>query len=481
MEKQIDLGNIKRVHFIGIGGISMSGLAEILVHNGYIVSGSDRTVSPATEHLVKAGIDVFIGCDAKNITSEIELVVYTAAIKSDNDELCAAQSKNIPAIVRAELLGALLHKYKYAVCIAGTHGKTSTTALITEIAQKCGLDPTVNIGGYINGKNYYIGSSEYFLLEACEYSNSFLHMKPYIGVILNIDEDHLDYHGSMDAIIDSFAAFARNIRPGGILVIQESVQGYDKITSGLKCRIVTFSTASDNENITIPSNCIAHYVAKNITMSKNGTPSFDIIKNASLLNNTNSTITESFQVRINLPQPGIYSMHNALAAYAVSHGLGMQPLEIAHALSQTKNAKRRGEFKGMFNNAKIVDDYAHHPTEIIACLTAARCSSPGRIICLFQPHTYTRTKNLFESFANSFVEADIVLFVPIYAAREAFDPSISSEMLAAKTSMTGKKAISFHNLREAETWLRGKLMPDDLLITMGAGDVYLVGDWLVNE
>jgi len=454
MQRKIDLAGANRVYFIGIGGISMSGLAETLFHNGFVVSGSDQAASPTTSHLQNVGINVAIGCDANNITADIDLVVYTAAIKPNNPEFAAAKAMGMPMMVRAELIGAILQAYKYAVCVAGTHGKTSTTALITEIAIAAGLDPTVNIGGYIGNTNYFIGNSQYFVLEACEYSNSFHHWHPYIGVILNVDADHIDFFGSMDAIIETFAKFARNIRPGGVLVIQEGVPGFDQITAGLQCEVVTFgSSASSN------------YWLQNISIGAAGMPSFDAMEGA------------DFQERISLPLPGQYNMYNALAAFAVARELGIDPQVIARALAQAKGVKRRYQYKGVFGGAVIIDDYAHHPTEIKACLAAAREAHTGRIICLFQPHTYTRTRDLFEDFTQAFTVADITIFVPIFAAREPFDPSISSAMLADRVSQTSYSCTS---LEEAEEILRGKLMPGDLLITMGAGDVYLVGERLAS-
>ena len=468
MGNYFSLGNTKRVHFIGIGGISMSGLAETLYRNGYAVSGSDKTVTHTTEHLRKVGINVIIGRGAQNISSDIDLVVYTAAIKPDDPELSAARSLNIPTMVRAELLGAILKSYEYAICVAGTHGKTSTTALIAEIALAAGLDPTVNIGGYIGDTNYYIGSSPYFILEACEYSNSFHHWRPYIGVILNIDADHMDFYGSMDAIIKSFAIFAQNISPSGTLVIQEGVPGFDKITAGLKCKIVTFNTDAHTYVNTgkVPD---SRYRIRNITFNNNGTPSFDIIQGSKV------------QANVKFPLPGRYNMHNALAAFVVAHELGVRPYTIAGALAKTQGVKRRYQYKGLFNGAVIIDDYAHHPTEIKECLAAARESNPDRIICLFQPHTYTRTRDLFDDFIHSFGQADIMVFVPIYAAREPYDPSISASMLAKQVAGLKDKnnVINCENLEEAEAWLRGKLVPGDLLITMGAGDVYFVGERLL--
>ena len=471
MGKHIDLGGAKRVHFIGIGGISMSGLAEILLQDGFEISGSDQAATPTTKHLQDIGINVLIGCDPRNITTDIDLVVYTAAIKPDNPELMAAKGRDIPTMVRAELLGAILQGYEYPVCVAGTHGKTSTTAMITEIAMAAGLDPTVNIGGYIGDTNYYIGSSPYFVLEACEYSNSFHHWHPYIGVILNIDADHMDFFGSLDAIIDTFAKFARNIRPDGMLVIQEGAQGFERIVDGLKCRVVTFAgecsgldMGEAGDSSTVPP----RYWAGNINLNAAGMPTFDVMEGT------------HFMARVSLPLPGQYSMYNALAAFAAASGLGIEPQVIAKSLSQAKGAKRRYEYKGTYNGAKIIDDYAHHPTEIKACLAAARTGQPGRLICLFQPHTYTRTRDLFDEFAHSFTDADITAFVPIFAAREPFDPSISSNMLCQRVANTGKSTVNFDSLTEAEAWLRGKLTPGDLLITMGAGDVYLTGERLLE-
>ena len=469
MKKHIDLNGAKRIHFIGIGGISMSGLAEILLTDGFIISGSDQSATPITKHLHDLGINVQIGCDARNITADIDLVVYTAAIKPDNLELSAARSKGIPTMVRAELLGAILKGYEYTVCVAGTHGKTSTTAMITGIAMAAGLDPTVNIGGYIGDTNYYIGNSPYFVLEACEYSNSFHHWHPYIGVILNIDADHMDFFGSLDAIIETFAKFARNIRPEGLLVIAEGVPGFDKIVTGLTCRVVTFCADKIIEAQEPALQKETMYWAKDIALNPAGTPSFDVMEGS------------RFMARVSLPLPGSYNMYNALAAFAVACGLGVEPQTIASALSHTQGVKRRYEYKGAYNGAKIIDDYAHHPTEIKACLAAARATQPEQsLICLFQPHTYTRTKDLLEEFAHAFADADIVAFVPIFAAREPFDPSISSGILCERVAGTGKATVNFDSLTEAEVWLRGKLMPGDLLITMGAGDVYLTGERLLG-
>jgi len=475
MKRHTGLGDIKRIHFIGIGGISMSGLAEILFMDGFIVSGSDWTSKDTTKHLQNIGIKIDFGPgDASLITPDIDLVVYTAAVKPDNPEFMAAKALRIPTMVRAELLGAMLKGYEYAVCVAGSHGKTSTTALITSIAVAAGLDPTVNIGGHITGvagqTNYLVGSSQYFILESCEYSNSYHHFHPYIGIILNIDADHIDFHGSMDAVIESFAKFARNIRPNGTLIIQEGIPGFEKVVTGLECEVITFCTVQKSQTLPLSKDILRRYWMRNATQNPDGTASFDVIEGQSL------------QARINLPLPGEYNMFNALAAFAVGQKLGIATDVISDALSVTHSVKRRYEYKGEFNGTIIIDDYAHHPTEIKACLAATRQAYPGkRLVCIFQPHTYTRTRNHFEDFAMAFGDADITLFAPIYAAREPFDPTISSAMLAEKVKENGNPSINCNNLEEAEAWLRGKLIPQDLLITMGAGDVYLVGEWLLSR
>ena len=446
----------------------MSGLAEILAKDGFFVSGSDRTASATTAHLHNMGIHINIGCSSTNITSDIDLVVYTAAIKPENPERMAADALGIPTMVRAELLGAMLKDYEFAICIAGSHGKTSTTALITAIALEAGLDPTVNIGGYIGDKNYIVGNSPYFILESCEYSNSYHHFYPQIGVILNIDADHMDFHGSMDAIIRSFARFAQNIRPGGTLIIQEGIPGFDSIVTGLKCKIVTFCTAEVCPPISTSLGTLRYWL-RNMNTSADMS-SFEIMAN------------DEHVTGINLSLPGKHNIYNALAAYAIAHELGVKPEIAVAALSQAPSVRRRYEYKGDFSGTLIIDDYAHHPTEIKACLAATREAYPDRrLVCIFQPHTYTRTRNHFDDFAEAFADADIVLFVPIYAAREPYDPSISSEMLSNKVGSYGHYSVNCNTLEEAESWLRKKLIPQDLLITMGAGDVYLVGDRLLAK
>ncbi|MCL2500511.1 MAG: UDP-N-acetylmuramate--L-alanine ligase [Defluviitaleaceae bacterium] len=452
----------KNVHFIGIGGSSMNGLAKILKQNGCRVSGSDNKASEITKHLQEMGIEVYIPNTGENIRSEHDLIVYTAAIRPDNPEFAAARERGIPMMERSVLLGEITRGYERTICVAGSHGKTTTTALLAGVTVNAGLDPTVHIGANVNsGINNRIGTTPYFILEACEYRDTFLQLTPYIGVILNVDADHMDFYGGMDGLIHSFAQFARRIRPEGVLLINRATQGYEKIIEGLPCRVVTFGEDADacRRNL--------HYFPENVVFDDNGRPIFDVMRNGEGV------------TRVALPLIGQCNMMNALACYAVSEQMGIEPDVIKRGLEAAKGVKRRFEYKGSFNGVDIIDDYAHHPTEVRACLAAARKRHKGRIVCIFQPHLYSRTRDLMEDFAQAFEESDMVLLLPIFAAREPFDPTVSSAMLGKRMSDYKDDVQCFEDFYTAEMYLRKKLIPNDLLITMGAGDVYLIGEHLL--
>ena len=458
--KKINLGNnIARVHFIGIGGISMSGLAEVLMRDGYTVTGSDNTQTAITNHLQQMGIPIAIPNTAQNIAHDVDLVVYTAAIRPNNPEFAAAVQMKKPMLERAALLGLMLQGYDKAICVAGSHGKTTATMLMAEILLEAELDPTISVGGHLGrtGSNYRAGDSDYFLLESCEYSNSFHHWFPHIGIILNIDADHLDFFGTFENVVASFKKFTDNIRPGGVLVVQDEANKLLGKTDQLKSHVITFGETS------------GRFTVDNVVYDNMGRPSFDVLDN------------DYFLARVNLTLPGRYNMINALATFATAYALGIAPDTIARALSNAKGVKRRYEYKGIYNGAHIIDDYAHHPTEIVQCLAAARKAAQGRLICIFQPHTYTRTRNHFDDFIRSFGDADKVLLLPIYAAREPFDPSISSLHLVDGIRKNGKDVMHLSDFEEAINLLRTELIPGDLLITMGAGDVYFVGDALAKS
>ncbi|MCL1863559.1 MAG: UDP-N-acetylmuramate--L-alanine ligase [Defluviitaleaceae bacterium] len=449
----------KNIHFIGIGGISMSGLAEILHRGGYNISGSDDVETEITKRLATLGIKVNIPNAAKNIMPEIELIVYTAAVKSDNPEFCAAEQMGIPMLERAAFIGKLLKGYE-PICVAGSHGKTTTSSMVAEVTKYAGLDPTIQIGGHMNngGTNYRVGESKCFVLEACEYSNSFHHWHPKIGIILNIDADHLDFFGSMDNLIASFAKFASNIRPDGVLVIQKGIPGFEAVVKSATCKVVTFGMSKD-----------ADFCAEEIEY-KDGKPNFVVL------------VEGLKEAQISLKLPGEYNMLNALACFAASSMLGIPSETIAESLSNAKGTRRRFEHKGDLNGIKIIDDYAHHPTEITACLKAARqTQGSGRIVCLFQPHTYTRTKNHLDDFAKAFSDADEIIIIPIYAAREPNDPTISSEILTERVKSNGGNAIFIENFDKASNYVKNNLNKGDMLLTMGAGDVFKIGDDLLCD
>jgi UDP-N-acetylmuramate--alanine ligase len=447
------------VHFIGIGGVSMSGLAEILHTRGIKVQGSDMRESDATRHLEKLGIKVFIGHSYDNVTDGLDLAVYTAAVKLDNPEIKAAQDKGIKIIDRAELLGGLMEDFETPICISGTHGKTSTTSMVTEILLAADMDPTVSVGGHldsING-NFRMGSNNHFVVESCEYFNSFLKFYPKIGVILNVDSDHLDYFHNLEEIQESFKKFAGNIKEGGTLIIWADTPGIEKIIDGLTCEIITYGAPG------------ADVVSYDVAFDEDGYPEFGIIYKGQDLG------------KIKLGVRGDHNVLNALSAAAAGMIAGAPVESIAQGLSRFGGARRRFERKGSYKGALVADDYAHHPTEIKATLAAAKKMSQDRLLCVFQPHTYTRTKALMDDFAGSFTNADQVLVLDIYAAREKNTGDVHSLQLAQRIKEKGKNAIYFPSFQDAEIYLRENLVPRDLLITMGAGDVYLIGEKLVSE
>ena len=447
--------NFKKIFFSGIGGISMSGLAEILNSQGISVCGSDNASTEITKRLSTLGITVFIPNSDKNISDDVELVVYTAAIKKDNPEYVFAKEKGIPLMERAEFIGELQKSYKTNICVAGTHGKTTTTSMICDCLYFAGLDPTVSIGGHMigSGLNYRVGGREIFVLEACEYNNSFLHFTPDIGIILNIDDDHPDFYKSFDDVVSSFNRFAKNIKPGGFLVINESVSCFDAVTQEVRAQIITFGNRTSD------------FYADNIK-SKSDHMVFDVMN-----------------VNVKLPFVGEYNVANALACFAALRVLGINPNTISRGLSSAKGIKRRFEHKGIHNGVAVIDDYAHHPTEIKACLAALKQSIPdiGKILCLFQPHTYSRTKHLLEEFSAAFTDADIVLVLPIFPAREIFDKSISSEMLVEGIIKNGTCAKFFQNFYESGNFILERIEPGDVLLTLGAGEAYRVGDALIRS
>ncbi len=457
---QIDFHKPIRIYFIGIGGISMSGLAEILLSEGFTVSGSDRAPSDLTRMLEDRGVNVFYGQKKENLTKDIDLVIYTAAIKSDNPELLAAHKLNIPMLTRAELLGQMMKNYETPVAVSGTHGKTTTTSMISQILLSAEADPTLSIGGIYRpiGGNIRVGASELFVTEACEYTNSFLSFFPKIGIILNIEEDHLDFFKDLADIRNSFHRFAQLLPADGTLIINGDIERCEELTEGLSCKVITYGLSSGSD-----------YTASQVTYDESGFPSF-------ILSRQNGG-ERKFSLRVH----GDHNILNALAAIALADLLGLSD-EVIHAgLAAFTGTDRRFEYKGQVNGVNIIDDYAHHPTEIRATLSAAAQYPHRRLWCVFQPHTYTRTKAFLEEFASALSLADEIILADIYAAREKDTLGISSETLQEKIRSLGHSCHYFPTFEAIENYLLKNCTKDDLLITMGAGDVVKVGENLLQK
>ena len=442
------------IYFIGIGGISMSGLAEILKDRGCRVSGTDIKESDVTKHLESLGITIHYGHRAENITDDIDLVVYTAAIHPGNPELEAAKEKQIPLMDRARLLGHIMEEYQYSVAVAGTHGKT-TTSMVSEILLEAEKDPTITVGGILPAihSNVKIGHSPYFVAEACEYFDSFLQFTPLVGVILNVEADHLDYFKTLDNIRRSFHAFAQRIPAGGLLVLNASIAHPEELEENLHCSVETFGL---KEN--------ACWQARNIVHEPNGKNSFDVYYQG------------EFYTSVHLDIPGKHNITNALAAVASAHFLDIPAEVCARGLSHFTGVNRRFQRKGEKRGIVVIDDYAHHPTEIMATLSAARNVRHNKLWCVFQPHTYSRTKNLFDEFGRAFGDADEIIVADIYAARETDDGTISAAMLAERIVKEGGNARYVGDFAAIRQHLETHCRTGDLLLTVGAGDVYKIGE-----
>ncbi|MCM1268813.1 MAG: UDP-N-acetylmuramate--L-alanine ligase [Bacteroidales bacterium] len=457
---QINFGDPIAVYFIGIGGISMSGLAEILLTESFAVSGSDRAPSDLTERLAAKGAHIFYGQRAENLSSDIDLVVYTAAIKSDNPELLAAKNLGIPTLTRAELLGQMMKNYKVPIAVSGTHGKTTTTSMISQILLTAKTDPTLSIGGIYQpiGGNIRVGSSDLFVTEACEYTNSFLSFFPKIGIILNIEEDHLDFFKDLADIRSSFHRFAALLPADGTLIISGDIKNYEEITEGLSCQVVTYGSSPEFT-----------YSASEIRYSADGCPTFRLLENGEPAG--------IFTLNVH----GEHNIANALAAIALAKLLHISDETTAAGLYAFQGSDRRFEYKGQVNGVNIIDDYAHHPTEIRATLNAAAKYPHKKVWCVFQPHTYTRTKAFLEEFASALSLADEVILADIYAAREKDTLGISAKTLQEKIWSLGHSCHYFPSFEEIEKFLLKNCTKDDLLITMGAGDVVKIGETLLQK
>lgn len=456
---KIDFNHPIKIHFMGIGGISMSGLAEVLLERGFTITGSDMKASPITEKLEQHGAVITYGQKAENITDDIDLVVYTAAIHPDNPEFQAVVEKNIPHMDRAELLGQIMSNYHNSIAVSGTHGKTTTTSMLSLILLAGQCDPTISVGGILKDidGNIRVGHSQNFITEACEYTNSFLKFNPRIELILNVEADHLDFFKDLDDIRHSFRLFAEKLDGKGLLIINGEIPDWHYFTENLPCKVITYGLD--------PSDT---YTAKNITFNDQACGSYDLFVNGEKLEHITLNVT------------GMHNVSNSLAAIATAMELNIPMEKIKLGLTNFRGTDRRFEYKGEINGITIIDDYAHHPTEIEATLTAAKNYPHRKIWCAFQPHTYTRTKALLGDFAKALSLADHVVLADIYAAREVDTGEIHSTDLQAELQKLNTETDYFSSFEEIEKFLLKNCTHGDLLITMGAGDIVNVGEDLLK-
>jgi len=424
------LKKAQRIHFIGIGGIGISAIARMLLLEGKQVSGSDRDDTKVTQELSLAGAIISIGAKAENIPADCDLIIYTVAIPADNVEMIEAKKRNINILTYPQTLN-FISKEKYTIAVSGTHGKTTVTAMVAKILIDAGLDPTVIVGSLIGNTNFIMGKSKYFVVEADEYKKSFHNLEPSIMVINNLDLDHLDFYKDLADIQDSFLHLAKKIPADGFLICNTKLPNLKPIIENVKCQVIDYSELELKEKLLVP---------------------------------------------------GEHNRQNAKTALAVAKALNVDLKKAEISLSQFSGTWRRFEYKGKTNTGALVyDDYAHNPQKVAAALQGAREMFPDkRIVVVFQPHLFSRTKLLLNEFAHAFSYADEIILTPIFPAREAFDPTISSEILATKIRENNKDAKAYVDFEQIENYLKTSLGPNDVLITMGAGEQYKIGENLLS-
>lgn len=451
----------KKIYMIGIGGISMSGIAEILKNWGFEVSGSDITDSEIIENLRNTGINITIGHNVDAV-KQADLLVYTAAIKQDDPELLEAKKLNIPTIERKDLVGELTKAFSESICISGTHGKTTTSSMISVCFLNALLDPTIQVGAILKkiSGNYKVGNSEYFILEACEYSESFLKFFPKTEVVLNIDNDHLDYFKTFENIKNAFIKYVKLLPDNGLLVINGDDNNCLDLVNYTKSTVLTYGINNMNSN----------FVAKNINFDENGFAEFDVYFN------------NDFYGHIELSIAGKHNVLNALACISICNYYGISFDIIKNSLLEFTGADRRLEFKGNFNNVAVYDDYGHHPTEIIATANAIKNKKFNESWVIFQPHTYSRTKNLLDDFVTALINFDHIIVTDIYAAREVNTFNISSKDLVDKINLNYKdaNALYIQNFDDIVDYIRNNVKDNDLVLTLGAGTVTEIGPMIVK-
>lgn len=450
----------KNIHMIGIGGVSMSGIAVILKNWGFNVTGSDANESESVQLLRKKGINVVIGHDIKSVASS-DVVIYSAAVKQTDPEIVEAHKLNIPTIERADFLGEITRCYKDTICVSGTHGKTTTTSMVSLCFMDALKDPSIQVGAMLKNLegNYRVGNSEHFIIEACEYVESFLKFSPKAEIILNIDNDHLDYFKNFDNIKNAFIKYVKLLPEDGLLVINGDDKNCLDLSQHTKAKVVTYGIKNET----------ADFVGKNIVFDNDGFPEFDIF------------YRDEFFMRLKLSVPGMHNVLNSLSCVALCTEYGIERKDIQDALIKFTGAHRRFEFKGKINNEiSVYDDYAHHPTEIKATYNSLKNKKYNQSWVIFQPHTYSRTKLLLNDFADALKDFDHIVILDIYAARETNTYNISSEDLVNKIKSLGKDAIYIPDFDNCTNYIKDNVKKDDIIITLGAGTVTQIGHLLIS-
>lgn len=454
----------KKIHMIGIGGVSMSGIADILLSMGFTISGSDMTKSTITDRLEMQGIKIYIGHNADNVKNS-DVVVYTAAIKQDNPEIVEAKRLGLTLFERSEFLGAMTALYKETIAISGTHGKTTTTSMLASIFLQAKKDPSIQVGAdlkILDNLNYRVGKSDFFIVEACEYVRSFLKFFPKTEIVLNIEEDHLDCYKDLADIKETFNQFLDIPNEDGLLILNADDSDCLDISKNHRATVLTFGIKNEN----------ADWIAKSIMLNDDGTYSFDAISN-------NEKYPSLQNVRLGIM--GYHNIYNALSTIACAKAYNIDDESIIKGIFEFKGASRRFELVGTVNGAKIYDDYAHHPTEIMATLKSAKNIKANKVWAVFQPHTYSRTYTLFDEFVKAFENADHVIIADIYAAREKDTGIVSSEKLANEINNYSKNCIYIKELADIATYLKENVSSNDVVLTIGAGTITKIGRELINE
>lgn len=455
----MNIKDYKNIYMVGIGGISMSGIAEILKKWNYNVWGSDWARSGQTDWLENNGIKVNIGQVKENITDEIDLVVYTVAIKQDNPELVRARELGIPTIERGDFLGEITKLFKDTIGIAGTHGKTSTTSMVSYSFLEADLDPSIQVGANLkalNG-NYRVGNSDYFIIEACEYCESYLRFKQRSAIVLNIDDDHLDYFKNIDNIKKSFEKYVSLLPSDGYLVLNRDDERCYDLRNSTKAKVIT--VGKDNK---------ADWYYDNVSYDDDGYPTYDAYYKGELKGTISLRVT------------GLHNVFNSLCCIALCNEYGIDINIIAKALLKYDGASRRLEYKGMFNGAKVFDDYGHHPTEINATVMGIKNKKYNESWVVFEAHTYSRLVAHLKEFAQSLIHFDHIIIIDIYAAREVNTYNITEDDLIKEINKLGKEAIHISNHEDVVKYLKDNVKEGDIILTLGAGNVTKIASLLVK-